>query len=53
MTKEQFESEKDYQIALQLIKDLREQGLLTDEEFVTVRAALIERYQPLIGMLSP
>ncbi len=51
MTKQQFETEKSYQISIKLVEELHAQGILDDEEFEKVKEVLIERYKPVLGSL--
>lgn len=51
MTAEQFKAEKDYLMASQIAKSMREKGLLTDEEFCQIDTILLEKYSPLFGTL--
>ncbi len=51
MTKEQFAAEKDYHLALYMIKALHRQGVLDDEEFEIAKENLIEEYHPVISAL--
>lgn len=51
MTKDQFTAEKQYQASLLLAKNLREKGLLTEEEYTVIDTILLEKYGPLLGTL--
>ena len=53
MTRERFEAERDYRMALRPIGALHRQELVSDGEFEAARAALIGRYKPPIGTLCP
>lgn len=49
-----FEAEQRYQLSYMLIKALREECILTDDdELETAYAAIIERYKPVLGTLPP
>lgn len=51
MTAEQFEAEKNYQAARQIIEGFRQQGLLTEEEFVQIDTILLQKFRPPLGSL--
>ncbi len=51
MTKDQFEAEKDYHLAIYMMKTLHKRGIIDDEEFNKVREDLIDEYQPVISSL--
>lgn len=51
MTKDQFTAEKQYQASLLLAKNLREKGLLTEEEYTVIDTILLEKYKPSLGTL--
>ena len=51
MTKEQFEAERDYQLALYMIEALCKQEIIDDEEFKSAREYLLDDYQPVISSL--
>jgi hypothetical protein len=51
--KQLFEAEQSYQLSYMLIKALREECILTDDELETAHAAIIERYKPVLGTLPP
>ena len=43
-----FNNEKNYYASLAIIKNLLKQGLITREEFVSIRHKLIEKYNPIL-----
>ena len=49
LTREQFEREGSYRLALQVMKTLRQKGLLNESEFRKARQRLIEEYKPVWG----
>ena len=49
MTREQFEREGNYRLALQVMKTLRQRGLLNEIEFSKAKQRLIEKYEPVWG----
>ena len=51
MTPEQFEAEKNYQAARQIIEGFRQQSLLTEEEFVQIDTILLHKFRPPLGTL--
>jgi len=51
MTEDQFTAEKQYQASLLLAKNLREKGLLTEEEYTVIDTILLEKYKPSLGTL--
>jgi hypothetical protein len=51
--KQLFEAEQSYQLSYMLIKALREECILTDDEYETAHAAIIKRYKPVRGTLPP
>jgi len=48
MTKESYEKEMHYALALTFIKGLRKKGLLTKEEFRSVQIKLKSKYKPFL-----
>ena len=51
MTDVQFESEKEYQVRMNLIKEMLELGLITDKEHGKIDTIFIEKYAPIFGTL--
>ena len=51
MKPEQFEAEKNYQAARQIIDSFRQQGLLTDKEHAQIDTILLQKYRPPLGSL--
>lgn len=49
MTRDQFEREGSYRVALQVMKTLLRKGLLTENEFKKANQRLIEKYNPVWG----
>ena len=49
LTREQFEREGSYRLAIQVMKTLRQKGLLNESEFRKARQRLIEKYKPVWG----
>lgn len=48
---EMIQQEMNYQFALSLLKHLRDQGLITGEEYEKGRCILLENYSPYIAEL--
>jgi len=53
MTHEQFRRERDYGAAAALADEMAVRGLVTPEEHAKMNARIAQRYQPLIGRISP
>ena len=49
LTRDQFEREGDYGIALQIMKSLLKKGLLTEKEFHRANELLIAEFDPVWG----
>lgn len=47
-----IKNEMDYSLALQYLKQLLENQLLTREEFNEIKRKCLEKYEPYIGQLS-
>ncbi|MCE5235837.1 MAG: SHOCT domain-containing protein [Clostridiaceae bacterium] len=51
MTKEQFEREKNYRVALSIAKAMLARGLINDKGYAKINAKLIAKYRPVFGGL--
>lgn len=51
LTKDQFEREGNYQLAMAIMRMLLGKGLLTKDEYSKANARLVERYNPIWGHL--
>ena len=51
LTKEQYEREGNYRLAVAIMCTLRGKGLLTEVEFCKAKACLVDRYNPIWGHL--
>jgi len=51
LTKEQFEREGNYRLAVAIMRTLRDKGLLTEVEFCKAKECLVDRYNPIWGHL--
>jgi len=49
---DKLNNEKSYYASLEIVKKLLKQGLLTQEEFVSINDKLIEKYKPVLGQIS-
>jgi hypothetical protein len=52
MTSNQFERQTDYSISLEVLFSLRDNNLITDEEFKEAESLLNEKYKPIISIVS-
>jgi mannitol/fructose-specific phosphotransferase system IIA component (Ntr-type) len=50
---EQFDKDKKYHITMCIAKNMLQQGIITDEEFVAIELKMKELYQPLMGNIAP
>jgi len=53
MTREQFDSEKNYQAALAIARAMLEQGVITGEDYDKTEEVLRGKFHPLIGAFQP
>ena len=51
LTKEQFEREGNYRLAVAVMRTLRGKGLLTEVEYCKANERLVDRYNPVWGHL--
>lgn len=51
MGKEEFRSERLYQISLSITKSMLEKGAILDEEYAQIDTMLLEKYRPILGTL--
>ena len=51
LTKEQFERECNYRLAVAIMRTLLRKSLLTEDEFRRANDRLVERYNPVWGHL--
>jgi len=52
MDNDLFNSELQFQMSLAIAKSLAKQNLLTDEEFNKFKTLLLQKYAPLISLLT-
>lgn len=52
MTKEQFEREKNYQVAMAVARDMQRRALITEKEYRKIRISFQKKYHPVIGALD-
>ena len=53
MTKEQFEREKHYGVAMVVARAMLSKGVITEEEYQKIDTIFTEKYRPLLGSLTP
>ena len=51
MTKEQFEREKNYCVALSVAKAMLARGLINEKDYAKINTKLIAKYRPVFGGL--
>lgn len=51
MTKEQFERESRYRVALSVAETMLREGLITEDDYRIIDTIFIEKYRPLFGGL--
>ena len=51
MTDKQFSNERAYMTCLSILHDLRDKGLMTDDEYRDALAILREKFHPIVGSL--
>ena len=51
MTRKQFKGEKEYHMAIYLVREIHKKGLLSDKEFEKTREKLIDQYKPVVSSL--
>jgi hypothetical protein len=52
MHKEQMNSEKMYQVTMSVIRRMREEGLVSADEYRRMDAIFLAKYRPMYGTLS-
>ena len=51
MTKEAFQREKMYQATMGMVRRMRSEGLISQEEYARVEQIFLEKYKPLISSI--
>lgn len=51
MTKEQFESEKNYRVSIAIAKAMLSRKIINEKDYGKINAMLISKYNPVIGGL--
>lgn len=51
MTSEQFESEKEYQSRISIVKTMLKLGLITKSEYDKIDTKFLKKYSPIFGSL--
>ena len=52
MDKKQGAAERDYRLAKAIFTTLRNQGIITDEEFSALKKECVQRLRPMVGELE-
>ena len=48
---DQFEREKLYQASMSMFRVMRENGIITEEQYALIDTKMLQKYQPLLGTL--
>lgn len=51
MTSEQFNSEKEYQVRMSIMKTMLKMGLITKSEYDKIDTKFLKKYSPIFGSL--
>ena len=51
VNEEQFEREKLYQASMSMFRVMRENGLITEEQYALIDTKMLQKSQPLLGTL--
>ena len=51
MTKEEFRNEKLYQATMHMVRNMLEEGIITEEEYHRVEEIFIKKYRPVLGKI--
>jgi len=51
MTNEQFESEKEYQVRMSIMRTMLKMGLITKSEYDKIDTKFLKKYKPIFGSL--
>ncbi len=51
MNNADFEREAAYQTTMSLVRQLKKNGVVTDEEYRKINTSMLERYRPVLGTL--
>ena len=51
MTSEQFESEKEYQVRMSIMRTMLKMGLITKSEYDKIDTKFLKKYKPIFGSL--
>ncbi len=52
MSQKQAQSETKYRLLVLILKNLIEEGLITEEKIKSIRKAISKKYRPVIGWLE-
>lgn len=51
MSEEQFRRETIYQITLSIVRKMKNQGLISEQEYTVFDTIMLKKYSPLLGGL--
>lgn len=51
LTKPQFENEKNYETTMSIIRTLRKQGIVSEDEYKQIDTIFLRKYEPILGNL--
>lgn len=51
MTKDEFRREKLYQATMHVIRNMLEEGIITEEEYCKVEEVFFRKYRPVLGRI--
>lgn len=52
MTQGEMRNDITYHAAISVAKNMRRDGLITEEEYAEIDRALLQKYQPYLGLLQ-
>ena len=51
MSKEEFRNERLYQTTMHIVRQILEQGIITEDEYHEAEAIFLKKYQPVFGKI--
>lgn len=51
MNKSEFDSEMNYQITMSCIRQLKKNGVVTEDEYRDIDTVMLKKYRPILGTL--
>lgn len=51
MTKKQFENEQLYEVTMHIVRNMKNSGLISEEEYALIDTIFLEKYAPILGTL--